>query len=373
MRFFCPITVNFLFICGSLLGAYSPFGDRAPPPSTSQTVSPDNILGSLPLPKAGTPAPAPKLSPGQLAALALVRGDNGRGSAFFCKRNGQFFVVTNAHVLSGNREFTITDVNGKQFATAEIFLGRRFDVALIRLTEPPPAFLEIMEDPLSRAHIGDRVIVPGNAHGRDVVTQTQGDILGIGPELVEVDAQFVPGNSGSPIIHAGTGKVLGLATFITRQRASSDKDAQTDDMEKLRREPRWFGFRVDTIKEWERVEWGTFVPEGLAMAKVEARTDAFFNLFEKKNSMHQSDDPQIQQALDYFQRDCRRTGMSTDFYRQKFQGLIRDLRNIAAEDVRKFQPVYAYHAERLKAQAEIRESILEALEKLEGRVLESRR
>src|SRR6185312_7757504 len=63
--------------------------------------------------------------------------------------------------------------------------------------------------------IGDAVVVLGNSQGRNVVTEIEGKVTGVGPELIEVDAKFVPGNSGSPIIHVKSGKVIGVATFVT--------------------------------------------------------------------------------------------------------------------------------------------------------------
>ena len=64
------------------------------------------------------------------------------------------------------------------------------------------------------ASIDDDVVVLGNAEGGGVINTIKGKIVGVGPNLVEVDAAFVPGNSGSPIIHLKTGKVIGVATYL---------------------------------------------------------------------------------------------------------------------------------------------------------------
>ena len=47
--------------------------------------------------------------------------------------------------------------------------------------------------------------------GRDVVTVSEGKVIGIGSELLEVDAPFVSGNSGSPVLNH-YGQVIGIAT-----------------------------------------------------------------------------------------------------------------------------------------------------------------
>ena len=69
--------------------------------------------------------------------------------------------------------------------------------------------------------VGDEVWVLGNAEGAHVVTPIAGKLVGIGPNLVEVDAPFVPGNSGSPIIHKRTGKVIGVATYVIQRAADA--------------------------------------------------------------------------------------------------------------------------------------------------------
>lgn len=382
MRFICLLE---MWLCASACAAFNPFGDdygHGGAPEGSGALPPgmrDAESWETPAPKtdAAKPAepPAPQLTPAQLAALAIVRGDEGRGSAFFCKWKGQYFAITNAHVLSGNAQFRIIDIKGTTYTPLDIFLGRQYDVALIRIQETPASFMEIMEDPVREARIGDAVITPGNAKGGDVVTQTNGKLLGVGPELIEVDAKFVPGNSGSPILHAGTGKVLGLATFLTKRKVQADEGSDTGSIKgKYRTETRWFGFRIDTIQSWERIDWPVFSKEGQYMAKVNARTQALIDLFSNEASLSRSEDAQIQQALDYYNRDARRPGMTAAFYQQRFQSLIRDLRNLAADDIRRAPPpAYAYHAESLKKQREIREDIITALAELESRIIEARR
>ncbi len=46
--------------------------------------------------------------------------------------------------------------------------------------------------------------------------RSRGRSRGSDRALVEVDAKFVEGNSGSPIIHVKTGKVIGIATFALK-------------------------------------------------------------------------------------------------------------------------------------------------------------
>ena len=53
------------------------------------------------------------------------------------------------------------------------------------------------------------------AKGGGVINTIISQLTGIGSNLVESDAQFVHGNSGSPIIDVKNGKVIGVATYLT--------------------------------------------------------------------------------------------------------------------------------------------------------------
>ena len=42
----------------------------------------------------------------------------------------------------------------------------------------------------------------------------EGTLLAVGPKLIETDCNFYKGNSGSPMIHKESGKVIGVVSYI---------------------------------------------------------------------------------------------------------------------------------------------------------------
>ena len=114
--------------------------------------------------------------------------------------------------------------------------GRRILPAQRRLRRPrhhtpgaprgPATPLELDQSRIS-VKIGDAIVVLGNSGGGGVVTKLEGKLVGIGPDRIEVSAEFIPGNSGSPIIHVPTGKVIGIATYLTRRYEEFAGNAQT--------------------------------------------------------------------------------------------------------------------------------------------------
>ena len=62
-----------------------------------------------------------------------------------------------------------------------------------------------------------------------------------------MDALIEPGNSGGPIIHLRSGKVIGVATYATcSDKLSGEKAA------------RRFGYRLDTVALWQHIDYKQF-------------------------------------------------------------------------------------------------------------------
>lgn len=226
----------------------------------------------------GTRALAQGLSPEMQAAaaelvktqrnnLVFVSGTDGSGSGFLAKYGTRTFLLTNAHVAAGVRGAGFRTLQGDkvQIGVASVAVGH--DIFLMQATAPNPP-LEIMTGVEENTSIGDEIVVLGNAEGAGVINTITGRIVGVGPNLIEVDAPFKPGNSGSPIIHLKSGKVIGAATYLTIR----DVDSATH---QPMREPivRRFGYRIDSVKNWQPVQWPSFFAQQAELEKIEALTE----------------------------------------------------------------------------------------------------
>jgi hypothetical protein len=234
---------------------------------------------------AAVATPTPPISPqDQQAAAALVQayhdslvfvtGADAAGSGFIATISNGNFLVTNAHVAAGIRDAQFKSLDGTavQGGTPSIAVGEDiFCMSMPAGGKPLP----VMQNVDQNAAIGDSVVVLGNAEGGGVVNTIIGKIVGIGPSLVEVDAPFVPGNSGSPIIHLKSGKVIGVATYASTQ----EYDLTT---EKKLPAPiiRRFGYRIDSIKAWQAVNWQAFNAQAAQMESIEKLTADLADFFE---------------------------------------------------------------------------------------------
>ena len=109
------------------------------------------------------------------------------------------------------------------------------------VTGPLPAFTLERNLP----DIGETITILGNSDGRGVVTEIRGHILGVGPQQIEVDAPFVVGNSGSPVLNRA-GRVVGVASYLRNFRDNADWSKKNTRYNGIRR----FALRLSGIR-WQ--------------------------------------------------------------------------------------------------------------------------
>jgi serine protease Do len=135
------------------------------------------------------------------------------------------------------------------------------DIALLRITNPPAdlTLLNLAEDVVLSAKVGDDVVVVGNRLGGGVASQTKGRLVAYGPSIIETSAQFQSGNSGSPIFDLRTNDVIGVAAYsetVTLQTSTNPLFLHSEDLRNFQQqvEQRWFGFRIDGVTRWETID-----------------------------------------------------------------------------------------------------------------------
>ena len=226
------------------------------------------------------------------SGLAFFEGKAGKGSGFITDIKGRKFLITNAHVLAAIKAatFMLLDRTAVKVGPAMVAMGH--DLIALTVVEGgtsiPPAVAVDKE-----LQIGDAVVVLGNAEGAGVVNLLEGRLTGIGPNLIEVDAPFVPGNSGSPIVHVQSGRVIGVATYAMVKKVGPRQ-------EKIRR----FGFRLDSVQQWQTIDWKRFYAEADEMERVKKTTgelvDLLNDLGRHGRPTHSYDSAAVRGSLDNF-------------------------------------------------------------------------
>lgn len=155
--------------------------------------------------------------------VVTITVDNSKqGSGFLYNKSGD--IITNAHVVDGAKNVTITTSDSRELEGTVIGVSQDVDVAVVRV----PGMSN--NNPLSisnkKAEIGDEVLALGSPLGLEN-TVTTGIISGVGRDFdiapfhysdaYQISAPIAPGNSGGPLINSETGEVLGINTAGTDQ------------------------------------------------------------------------------------------------------------------------------------------------------------
>ncbi|MEX0754369.1 MAG: MarP family serine protease [Actinomycetota bacterium] len=137
------------------------------------------------------------------------------GSGFVA---GDGLVVTNAHVVAGERSPRVETSAGTHAATPVVF-DPRLDLAILRVASRPGPVLDLTTRVARRSDGGAVVGYPGGGDLQAEPAAVRGSIEAVGPDLygqgrvrrslLELQTSVVPGNSGGPFV-LGDGQVAGV-------------------------------------------------------------------------------------------------------------------------------------------------------------------
>lgn len=292
--------------------------------------------------------------------LFFIEGAAGKGSGFTCKLRGKTYLFTNQHVIVGNPKVKFAGLTKATLNVSDAQAASGHDVMAYPVPDGTPAF-ELIDDLTRDVAVGDVVAVLGDAEGAGVVRPIAGRVAGIGPNLIEVSAEFLPGNSGSPIIHLKTGRVIGIATYV------SSKPIAVTDFGHVEYEVRRFGYRLDSIQKWQPVAWPAFQADSSALHDANTLTQGFLNIGESlaKGTFNNppSSDPRLRPAFSIFPMSSSST-LSLEQQAKVRDGFVERLRKISAQDLaeRRARIRYDYLREMLNQEEAFREMIFQEID-----------
>ena len=153
--------------------------------------------------------------------VLMVRTEEGAASAFIAMEGESAYVYTNVHAAS-SKNVVFSDFRGNPVrvgSKAEVvsdngLSGNDTGVDIVRfpVIEAPALALSFA----TRELIEEKppVWTLGDSGGESILRSLSGRIKGVGPYKIEVDCEFIQGNSGGPIVTA-EGKVVGIASYMT--------------------------------------------------------------------------------------------------------------------------------------------------------------
>ena len=141
----------------------------------------------------------------------------GVGSGFIISADG--VLLTNAHVVEGADEVTVTLTDKREFKAKVLGSDRRTDVAVLKIEATGLATVRIGD--VGQLKVGNWVVAIGSPFGFDnsvtagivsAKARDTGDFL----PLIQTDVAINPGNSGGPLLNL-RGEVVGINSQIYSQ------------------------------------------------------------------------------------------------------------------------------------------------------------
>lgn len=199
-------------------------------------------------------------------SLVVIEHEHAVGSGFIAKMDDRYYIFTNQHVILGGNRIRFKTASGKTLKPQKVELSAKRDIA--RLLIDTDSGLEITDTAEVDAPIG----VFGNSDGAGVATELYGQVTSIGNEVVEVSADFVSGNSGSPVLNQDK-QVIGIASYV-----SFSVDERTKKGKEPKVQTRRYCYRLTGTK-WQSVNWKQYNEKyGTAYLKNEAVIDEIFDI-----------------------------------------------------------------------------------------------
>jgi hypothetical protein len=175
-----------------------------------------------PPPAATSAAPAGPLTPAQIVArstpaIVTIRSATGLGTGFVVRKDG--WIVTNMHVIAGERELTVTTADKRELPVIEVIgADQARDLAIVRVDARDLAVLVLGDSDAVRA--GDAVVAIGHPLGlEDTVSNgLVSAVRVVDAELtvLQISAPIAPGSSGGPLF-SDRGEVIGVATAFSTE------------------------------------------------------------------------------------------------------------------------------------------------------------
>ncbi|QYY34450.1 serine protease [Ruficoccus sp. ZRK36] len=335
-------------------------------------------------------------------ALVLLEGDNGTGTAFICKVQGIPFLLTNIHMLAcagagdsyggGLQKLDARTLDGRKLTLQSIYGAREHDLCILRFAEEADyeqVALEFEPQVATNVKPGDFIVIPGNSKGGGTMIWTEGRVVGIGPTKVEHDAPVYEGNSGSPIIHIDSGKIIGVLSYAEQVPIENyfDKESFNNEQSAIKSKIRYYGYRIDSANDWYPIDLPRFCRQNdeLESFRTQRQNVAIF-LYADSDEWR--DDAQLMEFIDQANEQARRKSISDrigrDSLREIYATLFRQLDGIIHDDTYRayvkhmrlsnaiggpqLTTYYPYFDEMIEREVKIRDYLSKNIQEAEKRV-----
>jgi hypothetical protein len=304
-------------------------------------------------------------------SVVLIKGDTAEGTGFLVRTAQGPAVVTNLHVISANPNFKITTTSGREIKVLSLQGATDRDVALFTIQDDHYPYLYLANDVATTTQLGDDLITPGNSEGGEVVLNTPGKLLGVGPVRVEISNPIYHGNSGGPVFDSKSGTVIGVVTQAMRVKTSNDIDQASHENKDsaISGTMRYFAMRLDNVPRWETYDVNRFLGETSFLKEFHQESrclDSYMNgVHYEKMHLTNEDAESGEPDTRYYLRDDKIQAAQQNFHQlstdvdqseklNAIRELVMQLQGVADDDMTTIQNTGAFYAfDQIRAREEI--------------------
>jgi hypothetical protein len=358
--------------------------DAAAAASTINWTKTTPAPGPAPVTPAVPAKPATPLTTDEARAIVLIKGDHGEGTGFLVKMPDGPAIVTNLHVLSDNPNLVITSSTGAPITIVSYKGATDRDLAMISIKDGNFSYLTLATDVLSTVQAGDEVLTPGNSEGGEVMLTTDGKVLAVGPQRVEFDNPIYHGNSGGPVIHVKSGKVIGVVTMGMKVDIANELDHSSfvNANSAIVKSMRYFGLRLDTVPQWELLNRTRYLAETALLEAFEKRSESMISFLmdgpmSKGSNKNRADmmpvflgDEPLVKAYAAYSQQAAAAGKDKDKKMKAAEELVHTLTGLADIDLPAIQKQHFYAFDQLRADEDIteREAVKKGLSMIDASI-----
>jgi Do/DeqQ family serine protease len=141
----------------------------------------------------------------------------GQGSGVIVTKEGH--IVTNHHVISGQKEIRVTCHNGKTYPATMVGEDTLLDIAVLKIDAPDATFEPLKFGDSAEVQVGQLVLAIGNPFGlgetvtQGIISAKERSLSDNQRDLFQTDAAINPGNSGGPLVNL-RGEIIGINVAI---------------------------------------------------------------------------------------------------------------------------------------------------------------
>jgi len=330
-------------------------------------------------PAAPPPPPSPVLSPDQVSSLVTIKGDSMSGSGFLLRATEGVYVVAHLRLVADNPNLQITTLAGAALKILSMKAASDRNIALIAVQDDNFKCLTAPTGSDTPPALGDYVLIPVLGQS-DPTAARVGHIVNLGTTRIDFDGGIRMSSNSAPVIHAASGKVLGIVTAekgidLTETTAKAWLDNPVPGEENL---APYFGLLLTNVTAWEPLDLGKFQNESAFLKDFHNTTRALdsylnghrrlpqeapANSYGAPDSRSYKSNAQLVTASDTYHKQALDVPDGQPLDGQTLEAtreLLDDLQTIAKSNVDQLQamsPLYSVNRRRAKEELAYRQAL----------------